>query len=109
NPDSAHTVYIPRLAASASTANWCRSSKNWGDWPINSPSAVSAFTAPIAAPLVLVGRTIEHRGNFRLRNGQGSGMIRLVSNTSPPNGASFRLGNTKSELVGSVSGGALPT
>ena len=44
---------------------------------MKSPSLVSACTAPIAAPLVLVGRMIEQGGNFRLRNGHGSGMIRL--------------------------------
>src|SRR6516165_2024650 len=54
---------------------------------MKSPSAESAFTAPIAAPLVLVGRIIEQIGNLRLRNGVGSGMIRLacvVSVAAPP-------------------------
>ena len=50
---------------------------------------------------------IEHFGNLRFRNTVGSGMIRLVWNSSPPNGGALRSGNT-SPLVGSVSGGALP-
>src|SRR3989454_4250663 len=100
---------LHRRAASASAASWFSSSKNWDDWPMNSPSAVSALTAPIAAPFVLVGRTIEHRGNFRLRNGHGSGMIRFVWYVSPPNGGELRSGNTKLGFVGSVRAGALPT
>src|SRR5260370_1006529 len=32
----------------------------------------------MAAPFVSVGRIIEHTGNFRSRNGTGSGMIKLV-------------------------------
>src|SRR6516164_10774419 len=48
---------------------------------MKSPSAESAFTAPIAAPFVLVGRIIEQIGNL-LRNGHGSGMIRLAWNVS---------------------------
>src|SRR5215469_4808070 len=72
---------------------------------MNSPSAVNALTAPMAAPTVLVGRTIEQGGNFRSRNGQGSGMIRFVWYDSPPKGGELRSGNTK---PASVSGGALP-
>jgi hypothetical protein len=34
----------------------------------------------------LVGRIIEQTGNLRLRNGHGSGMIRLVWKFSPPKG-----------------------
>ena len=75
---------------------------------MNSPSAVRALTAPIAAPFVLVGRIIEHRGNFRLRNGQGSGKMRFVWYVSPPNGGEFRSGKTSFGLVGSVKAGALP-
>src|SRR3974390_1089119 len=52
------------------------------DCPMNNPSSVRAFTAPIAAPLVLVGRMIEHAGNFRFRKGQGSGMMRFDCNDS---------------------------
>ena len=48
------------------------------------PSFVKAFTAPMAAPAVSVGRMIEHGGNCRLRNVVGSGMIRLVWKFSPP-------------------------
>jgi hypothetical protein len=40
--------------------------------------AVRNFAAPIAAPFVPVGRTIEQTGKLRLRNMVGSGMIRLV-------------------------------
>jgi hypothetical protein len=50
----------------------------------------------------------EHGGNFRLMNGHGSGMIRLVWNRWPPNGGALRFGNTSAGLVGSVRGGALP-
>jgi hypothetical protein len=49
---------------------------------MKSPSAARALTAPAAAPLVLVGRTIEQIGNLLLRNGQGSGIIRLACNDS---------------------------
>ena len=49
---------------------------------MKSPSAMSALTAAPAAPLVSVGRMIEQGGNFRLRNGQGSGMIKLPCNDS---------------------------
>src|SRR5260370_22838684 len=75
---------------------------------MNSPSEVSALTVPTAAPTVSVGRMIEHTGNVRLRNGHGSGMMRLVWKFSPPNGAALRSGNTKLGLVESVNGGALP-
>ena len=49
---------------------------------MNSPSELRALTAPIAAPLVWVGRIIEQIGKLPLRNGHGSGMIRLASNVS---------------------------
>ena len=68
-------------------------SKNAGVWPMNSPSAVKALSAAIAAPRVSVGRMIETIGNVRLRNMVGSGMIRLVWNPSPPNGGALRSGN----------------
>ena len=61
----------------------------------------------MAAPCVLVGRIIEHLGSLRLRNGQGSGMIRFVWNVCPPKGGELRSGKV-SPLVGSVSGAALP-
>src|SRR6266481_1615644 len=101
------TAYPSRLAASAASARSRRSSKNADDWPMNNPSAVSALAAPIAAPLVWVGRMIEHTGNFRLRNGHGSGMIRLVWKSSPPKGGALRSGKTN-PFVGSVRAGALP-
>jgi len=75
---------------------------------MNSPSAVRPLTAPIAAPSVSLGRMIEHTGNFRLRKGHGSGMIRLVWKPSPPNGGLLRLGKTKLGFMGSVKDGALP-
>src|SRR5207302_2260641 len=75
------------------------------------PIAVRKFTTFMAAPLVSVGRIIEQRGSLRLRNGQGSGMMRFVWNVSPPKGAEFRSGKvTDTPVTGStaVSGGALP-
>src|SRR6266478_1225349 len=98
----------PRLASSASSARSRRSSKNADDWPMKSPMAVRNFRAPVAAPSVAVGRTIEHAGSFRLRNTVGSGMMRLVWNSSPPSGDEFRSGNTSIESFGSVKAGALP-
>src|SRR5438067_705219 len=71
-------VQPPRRAASASWASWCRNAKNAGDWPMKSPMSVKNLTTPMAIPFVLVGRMIEHLGSVRLRNGHGSGMIRLV-------------------------------
>src|SRR5262249_53199195 len=96
-----------RDAASASAARPCMYSKKAGDCPMNSPMAVRNWSAPIAAPDVFVGRMIEHRGSFRLMNGHGSGMIRLVVKSSPPNGGALRFGNTN-PLVGSFNGFALP-
>jgi len=69
--------------------------------------AVKKFTTPIATPRVSFGRMIEHLGSLRLRNGHGSGMIRLVWNVCPPKGRALRLGNVN-PLVGWVRGGALP-
>src|SRR6202051_758871 len=67
-----------RTARSASIARVRMKLKNSFDWPMKRPSAVRAFNAPMAAPLVWVGRMIEHAGSFRLRNAVGSGLIRLV-------------------------------
>src|SRR5438552_1296267 len=53
-------------------------SENAGDWPIKRPIAVRNLSAPVAAPFVCVGRTIEHAGRSRRRNAVGSGMIRFV-------------------------------
>src|SRR6516162_4961371 len=89
---------IPRLAASASAARSLSSSKNCGDWPLKSPMAVKKLTTPMAIPLVSVGRMIEHFGRLGLRNGQGSGIIKLFLRISP---APLRSGNVK-PLVGSV-------
>jgi hypothetical protein len=97
-----------RLASSASSARSRSNSKNVDDWPMKSPIAVRNFSAPMAAPSVAVGRTIEHAGSFRLKNSVGSGMIRLVWNSSPPNGEELRSGNTSVESFGSVRAGAFP-
>src|SRR5205807_297048 len=102
---------IPRLASSASSARSRMNAKNSGDWPMKSPMAVRKFTTPVAIPFVWVGRMIETTGSFRLRNGHGSGMIRLVRKSSPPNGGEFRSGKvTDTPVTGStaVKGGALP-
>src|ERR1700746_2892034 len=75
------------------------------------PMFVRNVRAPIAAPSVLVGRMIETIGRLLSRNGHGSGMIRLVWKSSPPNGGEFRSGNvTDTPVTGStaVKGGALP-
>jgi len=83
---------------------------------MKSPIAVRNLTAPVAAPVVFVGRITEHTGRLVLMKGQGSGMIRLVWNicltaspVDPLLGSlpELRLGNVR-PLVGSVSGGALP-
>src|SRR6476620_2293642 len=73
---------------------------------MNSPSAVKALTAPMAALLISVGRTIEQTGDLRLRKMVGSGMISSVSKSSPPNGEALSSGNTN-PFVGSVRGIAL--
>jgi len=83
---------------------------------MNSPMAVRNLSAPVATPVVFVGRITEHGGRLVLINGQGSGMIRLVWNicltaapVAPLLGSTpeLRLGNVR-PLVGSVSGGASP-
>src|SRR4030095_6945079 len=81
--------------------------KKSGDCPMNRPMSVKNLSAPIAAPLVSVGRITEQLGSFRLRNGQGSGMIKLVVKSSPPNGGALRSGKGN-PLVEAVSGGASP-
>jgi hypothetical protein len=56
---------------------------------MNSPSSVKPWTAAIAPKIAVeieTGRMTETTGNFRLRNGHGSGMIRLVWKSSRPNG-----------------------
>src|SRR5207245_881892 len=55
----------PCRAPSAAFARSCRAAKNCGDWPMNSPLAVSALAAPRGAPRVSVERMIEHAGNTR--------------------------------------------
>ena len=97
-----------RLAASASSAKSRRNAKNAGDCPIKSPIAIRKLSAPVAAPVVLVGRIMEHAGRLLLKNMVGSGMIRFVWKSSPPNGGALRSGNTSVESLGSVNGGAFP-
>jgi hypothetical protein len=92
-----------RVAASASIASPFRYSKKAGLWPMKSPIAVKKLTTPIATPVVSVGRIMEQTGSARLRNGHGSGIMRLVWNSSPPKGAELRSGKV-SPLVGSVRG-----
>src|SRR5919108_5615887 len=98
-----------RQAASAAWANALRTAKNAGGWPMNSPSAVKDLIVATAAPAptVAVGRMIETAGNLRLRKMVGSGMIRLVWKSCPPNGAALRFGNTN-PVLGSFRAGALP-
>src|ERR1017187_10073094 len=75
---------------------------------MKSPSAVRALSAPMAAPLVAVGRMIEHGGSFRLRKAVGSGMIRLVWKSSPPSGGEFRSGKVAcTPVTGSTASGNL--
>ena len=65
---------------------------------------MKTFSVPIAAPFVSVGRIDRNQRELPTRKTVGSGMIRLVWNSSP---TAFRSGNT-SPVVGSVSAGALP-
>src|ERR1700675_2321630 len=96
-------IRYSRTAKSASIARVRMKLKKSFDWPMKSPSAVRAFSAPMAAPLVWVGRMMETGGSFRLRNAVGSGMIRLVWKSSPPNGEAFRLGKvTCTPVTGST-------
>src|SRR4029077_6657394 len=92
-------------------------SKNPSVWPMNSPSAVKAFIVATAPPVSTeVGRMTETAGNFRLRNGHGSGIIRLVWKSSRPNGGgdgkggTLRFGNTRLPSVRGARGSetALP-
>src|SRR5262249_20174053 len=96
-------VHAPRVAASAAAARVCMTVKKACDWPMKSPMSVKSLTTPIATPAVWVGRIMEHTGRLRSRNGQGSGMIKLVWKVSPPNGAELRSGNVR-PLVGSLRG-----
>src|SRR5882672_12066241 len=97
-----------RLGASASSAKSRRNAKNAGDCPIKRPMAVRNLRAAVAAPVVLVGRIMEHAGRLLLKNTVGSGRIRFVWKSSPPNGGALRSGNTSVESLGSVKGGAFP-
>ena len=78
---------------------------------MNNPMAVKNFSAPVAAPVVFVGRITEHGGRLALMKGHGSGMIRFVWNiclTAAPLAPVFgsapelRLGKVR-PFVGSVS------
>src|ERR1700730_3851173 len=87
-----------RVAASASFASWPTTSKNAEGWPMNSPSAVKAWTAATAPEMLVkieTGRMIDTFGKFPLRNEQGSGMIKLVLKSSPPKGGELRSGNVR--------------
>src|SRR3984885_15770114 len=78
---------------------------------MKSPMSVRKLTTFMAMPVVPVGRMFEHGGSLGLRKGQGSGMIRLVENSSPPKGGALRSGKvTGTWVTGSValSGGASP-
>src|SRR5215467_12207179 len=67
------------LTESAATASSMANSKNSGDWPMNSPSSVNAFTVATAPPRsVSVGRITEQRGRLLLMKLHGSGRILLV-------------------------------
>src|SRR5215475_12372735 len=74
--------------------------KNFCDWPANRPMFVRNARVAVATPRVSVGRMTEHFGSFRLRNGHGSGMIRLFVKLSP---ALERSGNVN-PFVGSTRG-----
>src|SRR5262249_52418905 len=98
-----------RCAASAFFARSRMKVKNACDWPMKRPLAIRPSTATVApktAEEVETGRMTEHLGSFRLRKGQGSGMIRLLRKSSPTLGW-VRSGKV-SPFVGSVSGGAFP-
>src|SRR5438876_5987965 len=75
---------------------------------MKSPISVRNLSAPMATPCVLVGRMIEHGGRFSLRNGHGSGMIRLLFKSSLSTSKSGNV--TETPVTGStaVKGGALP-
>jgi hypothetical protein len=93
-------------AASASLASCCTSVKSAEFvWPMNSPSATKALIVATAPDCCIeVGRMIETAGN-PLRNGHGSGMIRLVWKSSEPD--ALRSGNTRGNMglaFGSVRG-----
>ena|SRR5205085_7307034 len=103
--------HLSYLALSASRASCVIYAKNAGDSPMKSPMFVRNCNAPIATPCVLVGRMIETIGRLRSRNGHGSGMIRFVWKSSPPNGGEFRSGKvTDTPVTGSmaVKRGAFP-
>ena len=79
---------------------------------MKSPSLVRDMSAPIAAPVVSVGRIIEQMGKLRFRNGHGSGMIKLACNVS--GWLKCRSTNVTSELLtgswtekGGLAGGPL--
>ena len=50
---------------------------------MNSPHVCEELHRPIAAPVVAVGRMIEHLGSFRLRNIVGSGHDQVRLEFSP--------------------------
>src|SRR5579872_560274 len=67
----------PLLAESASTAIVCSRLRNFGLWPMKSPSAMKLLIVATAPPnLSVSGRMIETRGRLGL-NSTGTGKIRL--------------------------------
>src|SRR5439155_22591844 len=101
-------AYLPPLALSASSARSCMNAKKAGDCPMKSPMSVKNLRAPMATPLVSVGRMTEQGGSLRLRNGQGSGMIRLFCRSSPTSSRSGKATDTPVTGSTAVKGGAFP-
>src|SRR5437764_449633 len=97
-----------RRAASASCASWVIYAKNAADWPMNSPIFVKNSRVFMATCCVLVGRMIEQRGRFELKNGHGSGMIRFFFSSWLGTSRSGKV--TETPVTGStaVKAGALP-
>src|SRR5947199_9306875 len=62
--------------------------------------------APMATPLVSVGRMIETMGRLRSRNGHGSGMIRLLFRSSSSTSRSGKVTDTPVTGSTAVKGGA---
>src|SRR5277367_1645933 len=73
-----------RVAASASSASWFTTWKNFGVCPTNSPSLVNEAMVATAPPnLSLLGRVTEQWGKSALMNSHGTGKIRLGWKSGP--------------------------
>src|SRR5260370_35005246 len=83
-------IRYSRTAKSASIARVRMKLKKSFDWPMKSPSAVRAFNAPMAAPLVCVWRMIETGSSFRPPNHAGVGLIGVIWKYSPPDDVRLR-------------------